>query len=91
MEVLPRELSTQGTLAPISMAPTSLLSNLVQHFRRIQTVHMGQRWFDIKRYGFSINHKWGKDEVVVLEPCDKRYAIQIPDEVIGAGLQPNPR
>ena len=63
----------------------------VQHFRRIQTVHMGQRWFDIKRYGFSINHKWGKDEVVVLEPCDKRYAIQIPDEVIGAGLQPNPR
>ena len=63
----------------------------VQHFRRIQTVHMGQRWFDIKRYGFSIKHKWGKDDVVVLQPCDKRYAMQIPDEVIGAGLQPNPR
>ena len=63
----------------------------VQHFRRIQTVHMGQRWFDIKRYGFSISHKWGKDEVLVLEPCDKRYAIQIPDEVIGAGLERNPR
>ena len=63
----------------------------VQHFRRIQTVHQGQRWFDIKRYGFEIKHKWGKDEVVTLQPCDKRYAIQIPDEVIGAGLQPNPR
>ncbi len=63
----------------------------VQHFRRIQTVHMGQRWFDIKRFGFSISHKWGKDEVLVLEPCDKRYAIQIPDEVIGAGLERNPR
>ena len=63
----------------------------VQHFRRIQTVHMGQRWFDIKRFGFEIKHKWGKDEVVVLQPCDKRYAIQIPDDVIGAGLEPNPR
>ena len=30
-DVSPRELSTQGTLAPMSMAPTSLLSNLVQH------------------------------------------------------------
>jgi hypothetical protein len=63
----------------------------VQHFRRIQTVHMGQRWFDIKRFGFEVKHKWGKDEVVVLQPCDKRYAIQIPDDVIGAGLEPNPR
>ncbi|MBR6947153.1 MAG: RagB/SusD family nutrient uptake outer membrane protein [Muribaculaceae bacterium] len=63
----------------------------VQHFRRIQTAHQGQRWFDIKRYGFEIKHKWGKDEVVTLQPCDKRYAIQIPNEVIGAGLQPNPR
>jgi hypothetical protein len=52
---------------------------------------MGQRWFDIKRYGFEVKHKWGKDEVVVLQPCDKRYAIQIPDDVIGAGLEPNPR
>ena len=30
-DVSPRELNTQGTLAPMSMAPTSLLSNLVQH------------------------------------------------------------
>ncbi len=63
----------------------------VQHFRRIQTVHLGQRWFDIKRYGFEITHLWGKDDKVVLKPCDKRYAIQIPDEVKGAGLEPNPR
>ena len=63
----------------------------VQHFRRIQTVHMGQRWFDIKRYGFEVTHLWGKDEKVVLKTLDKRYALQIPAEVIGAGLQPNPR
>ena len=63
----------------------------VQHFRRIQTVHQGQRWFDIKRYGFEIKHKWGKDDVVILNSCDKRYAIQIPSDVISAGLEPNPR
>jgi len=65
--------------------------NCVQHFRRMQNAHLGQRWFDIKRYGFSITHKMGKDNVYTLEVLDPRYAIQIPAEVIGAGLTPNPR
>ena len=65
--------------------------NCVQHFRRMQTAHLGQRWFDIKRYGFSITHKMGKDDVYTLEVLDPRYAIQIPAEVIGAGLEPNAR
>ena len=63
----------------------------VQHFRRIQLVHMGNRWFDIKRFGFSIKHKMGIENVYTLETLDPRYAIQIPNEVIGAGLEPNPR
>ena len=63
----------------------------VQHFRRIQQVHMGNRWFDIKRFGFSIKHTMGISDVYTLEVLDPRYAIQIPDEVIGAGLTPNPR
>ena len=63
----------------------------VQHFRRIQMVHLGNRWFDIKRFGFSIKHKMGISDVFTLEVLDPRYAIQIPNEVIGAGLEPNPR
>lgn len=63
----------------------------VQHFRRIQLVHMGNRWFDIKRYGFTIKHQMGINDVYTLEVLDPRYAIQIPNEVIGAGLEPNPR
>ena len=63
----------------------------VQHFRRIQMVHMGNRWFDIKRFGFSIKHKMGIENVYTLDVLDPRYAIQIPNEVIGAGLEPNPR
>ena len=63
----------------------------IQHFRRIQLVHMGNRWFDIKRYGFTIEHKMGISDVYTLKVLDPRYAIQIPSEVIGAGLDPNPR
>ncbi|MBQ9556436.1 MAG: RagB/SusD family nutrient uptake outer membrane protein [Muribaculaceae bacterium] len=63
----------------------------VQHFRRIQMIHLGNRWFDIKRYGFSITHKMGINDVYTLEVLDPRYAIQIPSEVVGAGLEPNER
>ena len=63
----------------------------VQHFRRIQMVHLGNRWFDIKRYGFTIKHKMGISNVYTLDVLDPRYAIQIPNEVIGAGLEPNER
>ena len=63
----------------------------IQHFRRIQFVHMGNRWFDIKRYGFTITHEMGMNDVFTLKSLDPRYAIQIPDEVIGAGLEKNER
>jgi len=63
----------------------------VQHFRRIETVHTGWRWFDIKRFGFEITHKIGKSRVETLTMLDPRKAVQIPTEVISAGLEPNPR
>ena len=63
----------------------------IQHFRRIQMIHMGNRWFDIKRYGFDVTHKMGISDVYHLDVLDPRYAIQIPNEVIGAELAPNPR
>ena len=63
----------------------------VEHFRRIQMVHLGNRWFDIKRFGFEVTHKMGISDVHHLDVLDSRYAIQIPNEVIGAGLEPNER
>jgi hypothetical protein len=33
----------------------------------------------------------GISDVYTLDVLDPRYAIQIPNEVIGAGLEPNPR
>ena len=63
----------------------------VQHFRRIETVHTGMRWFDIKRYGFEITHNVGLEGERTLHTLDDRYAIQIPYDVIAAGMESTPR
>lgn len=62
-----------------------------QHIRRIQLVHTGARWFDIKRFGLSIEHNVGLSGTRKLEVLDPRYAIQIPTEVLGAGMEPTTR
>ncbi len=66
---------------------------VILHLRRIETVHTGLRWFDVKRYGIEIT----RTQVVggtsiratsnVLTPDDKRRALEIPLEAISAGLK----
>lgn len=64
----------------------------IQHLRRIETVHNGMRFFDIKRLGLSITHYFGRfNTAYTLETLDPRYAMQIPSEVITAGLDKNKR
>lgn len=63
----------------------------IQHFRRIETIHTGMRFFDIKRFGLEFSRKIGKERVETLTKLDARKAIQIPTEVLSAGLQANPR
>jgi len=68
------------------------------YIRRIEFMHMGMRWFDIKRYGIEITRRTlsttsldpvSEDDVLTID--DERRAIQIPSEVISAGQTPNPR
>lgn len=61
------------------------------HFRRIETVHEGLRWFDIKRFGIEIEHNIAGQANDILTKDDPRRALQLPADVIGAGMQPNPR
>lgn len=63
----------------------------IQHFRRIETIHTGMRWFDIKRFGIEFDRKIGKDEQDHLAIFDERKAVQIPAEIAAAGMQRNPR
>lgn len=66
-------------------------------FRRIETMHFGMRWFDIKRYGIEIPRRLvnTRQEPVEckdwLSKDDPRRAIQIPRKVRDAGFEANPR
>jgi hypothetical protein len=76
------------------------LIHCILHLRRILTMHEGLRWYDVKRYGIEIHRRSvpvigspaaGVTVLDVLPKGDPRRALQIPDAVIGAGLEPNPR
>jgi hypothetical protein len=68
--------------------------NIIQcilHVRRVETVHEGLRWHDVKRYGIEIAHNRDGMDDDVLTVDDPRRAIQLPQDVINAGLAANPR
>lgn len=68
---------------------------MVLYLRRLETLHTGLRWFDIKRYGIEIVRTQifnGTRPVAtsnVLTKRDPRHALQIPQEAILSGLEPN--
>ena len=68
------------------------LVDCVLHFRRIERIFEGDRWFDIRRYGIELEHIVGESETrIFLAHDDPHRAIQIPSDVLGAGLTPNDR
>lgn len=72
------------------------LIHCVLHIRRILTRSEGLRWFDVKRYGIEISRRsfsvnFEVSELDFLSKNDPRRAIQLPMDVINAGLTPNPR
>ena len=63
----------------------------ILHMRRCETAQEGLRWMDIKRWGIEIAHNregLAADKLLLNDP---RRAIQLPQDVIDAGLTPNPR
>ena len=86
------ELHNQDMCADWIITPEQLpLVHCALHFRRIEGLHDGLRWHDIKRYGIEIEHVQGKDPARKLVWNDDRRAIQLPQEVIVAGMTANPR
>lgn len=66
------------------------------YLRRHETLHMGLRWFDMKRYGMEVTRRTISSGTVsslgeTLKKRDNRYAIQIPADIRDAGITPNPR
>ena len=61
------------------------------HYRRIQNVGDGTRWFDIKRYGLEITHSIGASTVETLTWNDGRRAFQLPADVLSSGMEATDR
>ena len=72
-------------------ADQEAIIDCVLHFRRLESIHTGLRWHDLKRYGIEIEHRQGTDPVRKLIWNDDRRAIQLPQEVILSGMCENPR
>lgn len=69
----------------------------ILHLRRILTLHEGFRMQDVKRYGITIYRRTMNSNYDIINVTDslvagdKRLAIQLPQDVITAGLEGNPR
>ena len=92
-----KKLHPQGFTIDEDGSTQECIINLILHMRRVETCHTGLRFNDVKRYGISYCHphpdnpspKEGDPEVFV--PGDLRGAVQLPNDVITAGLEANPR
>jgi tetratricopeptide (TPR) repeat protein len=95
----PDDPTSKKELHPEFAIASELQENMLHcllHIRRIETIHEGLRWFDVKRYGIVIyrRHLDENEDVEVIDVLpvnDERRAIQLPRSVIGAGMTPNPR
>jgi hypothetical protein len=70
---------------------TSALVNSTLFFKRVSYVHEGLRWFDILRLKLPVKHEFFTGGADSLPPNDKRRLLQLPQEVVKAGLEMNPR
>lgn len=87
--------SVKKTLNPegftVAAGTEENLVQLILQLRRLGGIQEGIRWYDLKRYGIEFSHNHATSSSTVLKKDDPRRAIQLPQEVINAGMQPNPR
>lgn len=69
---------------------TALIYTLLD-FKQAEFIQEGMRWFDILRYDIPVTHTNVGGETETLAAGDKRRLFQLPQEVILAGIQQNPR
>ena len=90
-----KHISPRFTIDVEGSVQESLLQCLL-NFRRIETVHQGMRWMDIRRYNIEIPRRLiganGKPSQNLdwLEKDDPRQVVQIPQSIREAGVAGNP-
>ncbi len=68
----------------------------ILHLRRLTTLGEGLRWQDVKRYGITVERRYFENERLMdvtdtMDKNDLRRVVQIPANVVSAGIQANPR
>lgn len=90
-----KHISPRFTIDVEGSVQESLLQCLL-NFRRIETVHQGLRWMDIRRYNIEIPRRLigvnGRPSKNLdwLEKDDPRQVVQIPQSIREAGVAGNP-
>lgn len=90
-----KHISPRFTIDAEGSVQESLLQCLL-NFRRIETVHQGMRWMDIRRYNIVIPRRLiganGRPSKNLdwLEKDDPRQVVQIPQSIREAGVAGNP-
>lgn len=90
-----KHISPRFTIDAEGSVQESLLQCLL-NFRRIETVHQGMRWMDIRRYNIEIPRRLigvnGRPlkNLDWLEKDDPRQVVQIPQSIREAGVAGNP-
>ncbi|MFD2065786.1 RagB/SusD family nutrient uptake outer membrane protein [Pontibacter silvestris] len=74
----------------ISDTKEGLIATLLD-FKAAEFVQEGMRWFDIIRHDITVEHPTASGQVLTLPPGDPRRVFQIPQEVVLAGIEQNPR
>ena len=67
------------------------LLQMVLHMRRMEMLFQGDRFIYLKRYGIEFCHLVAGHDPEEFKAGDLRGALQLPQDVIRAGLEANPR
>lgn len=86
-----KHMHPQGFTIGAEGSDQECMLQFILHMKRIETVFHGFRMQDVKRYGIEYTHEVVGEDPLVFIRGDLRGAIQIPNTVIAAGLQENPR
>jgi hypothetical protein len=86
-----KHMHPQGFTIGAEGSDQECMLQFILHMKRIETVFHGFRMQDVKRYGIEYTHEVVGEDPLVFIRGDLRGAIQIPNTVIAAGLQGNPR
>ena len=86
-----KRMHPQGFTIDVEGSDQESMLQFILHMKRIETVLHGIRMQDLKRYGIEYTHPIVGEDPQIFIRGDLRGAVQIPNTVITAGLEGNPR